>query len=83
MRKLPLEQLHQPAAALVAKWKKGVEAEKPAAAVGAADAGAAEDSAKRSRSACREVLASTITSNTGYFDSNCCLRLSAPCANVL
>lgn len=52
MRKLPLEQLHQPAAALVAKWKKGVEAEKPGAAVSTADASAAEDSAKRSRSAC-------------------------------
>jgi hypothetical protein len=54
VRKLPVEQLHQPAAALVAKWKKGVEAEKPAAAAGAADAGAADasaadNSAKRSR----------------------------------
>ena len=49
MRKLPLEQLHQPAAALVAKWKRGVEAEKPAAVASAADAGAADNSAKRSR----------------------------------
>lgn len=47
MRKLPAEQLHRPAAALVAKWKKSVEADKPpAAAAGSGEAGgAAADSA--------------------------------------
>lgn len=44
---MPVEALHKPAAALVAKWKKGLEAEKPAAAeAGSREGAGAADAAK-------------------------------------